>query len=271
MQIYEFTEFLKDPLCQTDINYELFINGFKKTAQQNFASLDYNSQTLKPQLLIFSTNNDFALQSPLHISIKGSLVNYDNSTLADYLYIELTLLQENSNPNPPDFKEAPPKEFVFNTLTSQVLKFPDLEDADGDKIGTVKVNFGILKQFITGEFPTFRINPGFNIMGEYPISITVQDDNNNPITRVFNFILKIQKQVDQIPNKQNTTQNNETDGKNQNNLMITNNPDQISQNLNVRIKSVSNQGVARIFQMHLLRKEVKFLQVQMDLLMELQL
>eukprot|EP00347_Sterkiella_histriomuscorum_P010330 403376719 len=250
MQIYEFTEFLKDPLCQVNISYELLINGLSQTPYNNFASIKLNNQTQKPQLQIFSSNNDLTLLSPFLIEIKGSLVNYDNSVVTDYLKIELTLLQQNINP--PDFIETPPQEFVFNTMISQVLQFPEFQDADGDKIASVTVNFGILKQYITGEFPTFKINPGFNSMGEYPIIITVQDNNSKPLSRVFKFKLKIQRESVEIPNNEETPNNNEGEGNNENsgntkdNLMIINNPSQISQDLDARIKSISNQGVVKL-------------------------
>eukprot|EP00347_Sterkiella_histriomuscorum_P012831 403367058 len=253
-QVNEFNEFIKDPPCNVVPRYEIFINGLQQTILEDFVTLSYNSITQKHKLIIYTKNNDLASQSPFFVQIKGTIENYDNSLKETYLNITLTIKQENTSP--PQFKEPPPEEFTFNAMVNnQILRFPQFYDEDGDKIGSVKIDFGVLKQYITGQFPNFRISPGFNSMGEYPVSILVQDDNNNPLSQVFNFNLKIQQETIQIPSENQTnnegngegTQNQEQGGTNNYvAIQIITNPSLISQNLNAKIKSISNQGIVRV-------------------------
>eukprot|EP00347_Sterkiella_histriomuscorum_P014104 403362154 len=248
MQVQEISEFSFEPDCDAIVQYSFKIDGQNDISKFRFINIKSDSVLRKITINIYSQDNSFARTDPYKLTITGLITNYDGKLKTTSLHSAITIKSENQSP--PQFKVQPPETFQFSAMFNQVLKFPELIDLDGDEISRISVDFGRANQFISGSFPNFKVSPDFYNMGEYPITITVTDDNNSPLTQVFTYNLiivhsPIKLNQTDLENGTNNVENSQNP-RNQQESMIVKNITLQSANLQASIKSISNEGLVRV-------------------------
>ena len=148
------------------------------------------------------------------------------------------------------------------------LNFPDMKDPDpGDIPSLASIDFGSAQSFISGDYPSYVINPIDNSTnpGSYLVNVKITDDNPSPMTTSYTFRIVVDPQPMPAATPANSTANttsnisesnstanesgaaNNTGGSKQtNNRNKMNNKLQPVKDLAVRIKSITASGLVTV-------------------------